>query len=291
MLDGMIEKVLFTNVPVAGEVLRVIVAFIGVLVASYYDLFNKKNVPDKILYSFLGIAILLNIVFYLMQPDFDVLLFTFGAALFISVIGYIFYRFGQIGGADVIVITSVMLLIPFVPSFAGLSFNLPFIIPAMIYGGLLLTVYVTIKFALKIISQGGTPNLLYLLLLLPFLFFIYVYINSPVFSLTYLFIISVLLLASIFFMVYKQDIILMLAEQLPLEKVEPEDVFALELIEPAIIKQYNIKRLATVSEIQRLKEAGLQTIWVYTDLPPFIPFLLVGMVLALFFSKNLLFGF
>lgn len=289
MLDSIIEKILFNSVVVPGEWIRLILAFVGVIIAAYYDLFNKKNVPDKILYAFLGVAILTNIVFYFMQPDTDLLFFTFGLALFIGIIGYVFYRFGQIGGADVITITSVVLLVPLAPSFVNLPFGLPFIVPVMIYGGLLLTIYVTIKFALKIMTQGGSPNFLYLLLLVPFLFFIYLYANSPIFSLTYLMILSILLLATIFFMVYKHDITLMLAEQLPLDKVEPEDVVALELIEPATVKQYSLKRLMTADELKRLKEAGLQIIWIYTDLPPFIPFLLAGMVLALFFSKNLLF--
>ncbi len=290
MFEGLIERILFSNVPVAGETIRLILAFAGVLVVAYYDLFNRKNVPDRVLYGFLGLAIVTNIASYLFQPDFDVLIFTFGAALFIAAIGYVFYRMGQIGGADVITMAAMMLLVPFVPSFAGLSFNLPFIIPAMIYAGLLFTIYATIKFATKIMSQGGSPNLLYLLLIIPFIFFIYVYVNSPVFSPVYLGIVSILLLATIFFMVYKQDITLMLAEELPLDRIEAEDVVAIELIDPKVVRDYGIKRLVTTEELARLKESGLETLWIYANLPPFVPFLLSGMLLAIFFSKNLLFG-
>lgn len=290
MFEGLIERILFSNVPAAGETIRLILAFAGVLVVAYYDLFNRKNVPDRILYGFLGLAVITNIASYLFQPDFDMLIFTFGAALFISAIGYVFYRMGQIGGADVITMAAMMLLVPFVPSFAGLSFNLPFIIPTMIYAGLLFTIYATIKFATKIMSQGGSPNLLYLLLIIPFVFFIYVYVNSPVFSPVYLGIVSILLLATIFFMVYKQDITLMLAEELPLDRIEAEDVVAIELIDPKVVRDYGIKRLVTIEELARLKESGLETLWIYANLPPFVPFLLSGMLLAIFFSKNLLFG-
>lgn len=290
MFEGLIERILFSNVPVAGETIRLILAFAGVLVVAYYDLFNRKNVPNRILYGFLGLAAVTNIAAYLFQPDFDILIFTFGTALFISAIGYVFYRMGQIGGADVITMAAMVLLVPFVPSFAGLSFNLPFIIPTMIYAGLLFTIYATIKFATKITVQGGSPNLLYLILIIPFIFFIYVYVNSPVFSPIYLGIVSVLLLATIFFMVYKQDISLMLAEELPLDRIEAEDVVAIELIDPKVVREYSIKRLVTTEELARLKERGLETLWVYTNLPPFVPFLLSGMLLAIFFSKNLLFG-
>jgi len=290
MFEGMIERVLFSSISVPGEAVRVLLAFVGVLVITYYDLFNKKNVPDKVLYGFLGLSLLTNAIFYIFQPDLDLLVFSFGAAIFISAIGYFFYRMGQIGGADVIAIAGVMLLVPFVPSFSGLSFNMPFIVPTMIYAGLLFTIYATIKFSTKIMTQGGSPNLLYLLLVIPFLFFVYTYINSPVFSPVYLAIISILLLATIFFMVYKHDITLMLAEELPLDKISAEDVVAIELIDPKVVREYKINRLVTAEELVRLKESGLETLWIYTNLPPFVPFLLGGMALALLFSKSLLFG-
>jgi len=291
MLDGIIERVLFSNTPVVGETVRIILAFLGVILVSYYDLFNKKNVPDKLLYAFLGLAIIVDIGAYFLEPDLNVLLFSFGVAIFIGLVGYVFYRMGQIGGADVLTIVAVMLLVPFVPSFAGLAFNLPFIVPAMIYAGLIFTIFVTIKFALKIIAQGGSPNILYLLLIIPFLIFVYVYVNSPVFSPVYLGIVSILLLATIFFMVYKQDITLMLAEELPLDRIEPEDVVAVELMDPKVMREHKIKRVITPQELARLKESGVQTLWIYTNLPPFVPFLLLGMILALFFSGSLIFGF
>ncbi|MFH1221783.1 MAG: hypothetical protein V1492_01725 [Candidatus Micrarchaeota archaeon] len=286
----MLENILFGSVAVPGEMIRLVIAFLGVIVATYYDLFNRKNVPDGLLYGFLAVAVLANLVYYFIQPDMDLLIFTVGAAAFLAGIGYVFYRFGQICGADVIVIAAVMLLMPFAPSFAKLNFNLPFILPVMIYAGLLFAIYATAKFGIRVFREGGQPKWLYALLIIPYLLFAYIFMTSPIFTPVYFGVITVLLLCTVFFMMYKDDINLMLADELPLEQLEAEDVVALELIDRDVVKKYQIKRLLKTDEIARLKAEGIQTLWVYTQLPPFIPFLLAGMMLTLFFSKALLFG-
>jgi len=282
----MIEDILFGNVEVPGEIARIILAFAGVIIAAYYDIFNKKNIPDKFLYGFLAVSVLANLIFF----NLDVLLFTFAIAAFFSAIGYIFYRVGQMGGADVIILACIMLLMPLVPSFSGMVFNMPFILPIMIFAGLLFGIYTTVKFGIKIAKEGGQPKLLYLLMTIPYALFAYFYITSPFFSLVFFLIITVLLIATTFFMMYKNDINMMLAEELPMDQLEPEDVVAFEVMDNETVKKLDMKRVLNEKEIERLKKAGVESIWIYTQLPPFIPFLLAGMILALFFSNSLMFG-
>jgi len=282
----MIENILFGFVEVPGEIIRIILAFAGVIIAAYYDLFNKKNIPDKFLYGFLGVSILVNLIFF----SLDLFIFTVAVAAFFSAIGYVFYKVGQMGGADVIILACIMLLMPLVPSFSSLVFNMPFILPTMIFAGLLFGIYTTVKFGVKIAREGGQPKLLYLLMLIPYLLFAYFYITSPFFSIIFFVIITVLLIATTFFMMYKEDINLMLAEQLPMDQLEAEDVVAFELMEKETIKKLDMKRVLNEKEIERLKKEGVETLWIYTQLPPFIPFLLAGMILALFFSGSLMFG-
>ena len=77
-------------------------------------------------------------------------------------------------------------------------------------------------------------------------------------------------------------------EKIPLSQVEPEDVIAIEAMDNDMVKKYGIKRLATESEIKRLKSLKIKELWVYTKLPAFLPFLCLGVILALFLSKNLI---
>lgn len=283
----MIEDVLFGSLTMPGEMIRVLLAFLGVGVATYYDLFNNKNVPDKFLYGFLALAFLANLFFY----QETLFIFSIAVAVFFSVVGYIFYRVGQIGGADVFVLASIMLLLPIAPSFTDMPFNIPFIVSVLIFGGVLFAIYVMVTFGLKLYKKENTrPRLIYLLMLVPYLLFSYVYVNSILFSPVYFIVLSVLFASTIFFMMYKEELTMLLAEKIPMEKLEPEDVVAMELMDPQTVKEYGIGRLVTREMVERLNEKKLGSIWVYTKLPQFLPFILIGMFLALFFSRYLLFG-
>ena len=281
----MLESIVFSQLTMPGELIRVLVAFVGTVVAAYYDIFNKKNIPDQFLYGFLAVAFLTNLVFY----EENLFLFSLAVAVFFSAVGYLFYRVGQLGGADVFVLAAIMLLLPIHPSFVGMSFNMPFILSVIIFSGVLFALYVIIYFGWKLSQVEAKPNWIYALMLIPYLLFAYVYINSFLFSPLYFIFVSILLLATIFFMMFRDSLIRLLAEELPVAQLEAEDVLALEIMNKDLIDRYKLPRLLTEGEVERLKKTKVSEVWVYTRLPPFIPFLLVGMILSLLFAKSLLF--
>jgi Flp pilus assembly protein protease CpaA len=281
----MIEEVLFGNLAMPGETIRLVIAFLGVAVATYFDVFNRRNVPNYFLYAFLGVAFITNLVLY----QEDIFLFSIALAVFFSAISFIFYRFGQLGGADVFILASVILLLPIHPTFVGLTFNLPFIFSVIVFAGVSFAVYVVAFYGFKLLEVGAQPKLQYLLLLIPYLLFAFVYISSVIFSPIYFVFVSVLLIATIFFLMYKEDINLLLAERMSPAELEEEDVLALEMMDQKKVKKFELKRLATKSEIERMKKLKVPEVWVYSKLPPFLPFLLFGMILALLFASSLLF--
>jgi hypothetical protein len=280
----MLEDVLFGTLAMPGEIIRVIMAFLGVGVAAYYDLFNKKNIPDVFLYAFLGVSLLINAFFY----EQTLFWFSLAVAAFFSAVGYLFYRVGQLGGADVFVLASVMLLLPIHPSFIGMSFNLPFVFSLIIFSGVAFALYVMLFFGWKLMKTEAKPKLFYLLLFIPYLLFAYVYINSFLFSPVYFIFITLLLFAVIFFMMFKESLNMLLAEELPVSQLETEDVLALEVMNKDLIERYKLQRLVTKEELARIRKTKITDLWVYTKLPPFIPFILIGMILSMFFAKNLL---
>lgn len=286
MIEGVIENVVFGNIEMPGELIRLILAFAGVCVATYYDIFNKKNIPDVFLYGFLAVAFIVNAVLY----QEDLFLFSLGVALFLSAIGYLFYRAGQLGGADIFVLASIMLLLPIHPTFLDMPFGMPFIFSVMIFGGVLFALYVMASFGLKLRERETEPQFVYLLMIIPYAIIAYLFLEWNLILQFYFIILTVLFIAMIFFMIYRKDLTALLAEKMDVGQVEPEDVLALELMEKEIVKKYDLKRLATEKEIERMKEVGVGEVWVYTKLPPFLPFILAGMFLALFLSKALLFG-
>ena len=53
-----------TDVNMPLEWLRIAVALLGTGVCAYYDLFNNKNIPERVLQVFLGVAILVALIAY-----------------------------------------------------------------------------------------------------------------------------------------------------------------------------------------------------------------------------------
>lgn len=280
----MIDEIIFGNITLPGEMVRLFIAFAGTAITAYYDIFNKRNIPDRLLCAFLGIALLTNIIFY----DEQLLIFSVALAVFVSAIGYLFYRAGQLGGADVFVMVSIILLLPIQPSFVSTPFNIPFFFPVWLFAGISLALFVLVYFGWKLAKMNAKPNLTYGLLIIAYLVFAYVYVNSVLFSLVYFAFLSVALITTVFFLMFKQDLNRLLAEKVPLSMVEAEDVVAQDLMDPETVKKYSVKRLMTADDIKRLKKMKLKELWIYTRLPPFLPFILIGMALSLFYT-NLLF--
>jgi len=280
----MLEDVIFGQIAMPWELLRVFIALLGTAVAAYYDLYNKKNIPDEFLYGFLGVAFLANLVFY----EESLFLFSIAIAVFFSAIGYLFYRVGQLGGADIFVLASIMLLLPVHPSFTGMAFNIPFIFSVIVFSGVLFALYVMAYFGHKLYQKEAKPNPVFALMLIPYLLFAYVYVNSFLFSPVYFAFITILLFATIFFLMFRQPLMEVLSEPMPVSQLEPEDVIALEMMNKDLIERYKVPRLLTKEEIERLQKTKVEEVRVYTKLPPFIPFILAGMVLGLIFGKYLL---
>ena len=101
----MIEKLIFGNLLIPGETVRIVLALAGTAVATYFDLFNNKSIPNNVLYAFLAIAFLTNVMFF----NQDLFLFGIGVAILVGAAGFVFYHIGQLGAADVFVLASIAL--------------------------------------------------------------------------------------------------------------------------------------------------------------------------------------
>lgn len=276
-----IEEILFGNIVLGGEYIRFAVAVLGLLATSYFDLFNNRNVPDQLLYGFLGVAILLNLVFFNM----DLFLLSLGVALFLSIMGYIFYRAGQLGLGDIFVIDAIVFLLPIQPSFVTSYFNIPFVLPVFLFSAILVSIYSLITFGMKILRSDARPNLLYILLLIPYAIFAYLGLVIISMSVFYFVLVTIVFMCLIFFLMYKQYLAKFLSEDLPLHQVQPEDVVAIEYMNQDLVSRFKIPRVLTKKDLERLKQTKVRELRIYTKLIPYLPFMLVGLILALFLTK------
>lgn len=279
-----IESILFNAVNLPGEQIRIALSLIGLAITSYFDIFNKRNISTNLLYGFMLISFALNIIFY----NENIFIFSLLISIPIALFGYLFYKMGQIGGADVLVLLSINFAVPIHPSISQLTFNFPFIASLFVFSGVVFALYFLISFVVKLHKSVAKPNMLPFLSFIPYLILAYFYINSPIYSPVYFLFITIMLLSSIFFLAYKNDIYKLQSQKIPIKDVDEEDVLAIELMESDFIKKYNLKRLITKSELERIKKLKIRELLVYTKLPPFLPFLFIGFIIALFFSKYLL---
>ena len=284
-----LENLLFNQVSLANEQLRIAIAFFGLLLTSYFDVFSRRNVPESLLYVFLFASIAVNFISY----NEDIFLFSLAVALTIALFGYASYRLGQIGLADVLVMLSINFALPLHPSLSALSFNFPLIAGVFVFSGILFALYFLVSFSVRIYRTSARPDMLSFAILIPYIALAYVYINSPLYSPVYFSFITIMVFATMFFFAYRNDIYKMQAEKVPLSRLDAEEVVAIELIDPALVKKYRLQRLVTKDELERLrklavKEKQLRELWIYTKLPPFLPFMLAGLLVALLFSKYLL---
>lgn len=277
----MLEKLLFSGLVMPGELARIAIAILGTLAAVYYDIFNNRNVPDTLLYAFLLIAFLTNLVFL----DTDILIYGAGLAAILFAAGFVLYRMGQIGGADLFVICAITLLLPIHPSFLDTPFNYPLIFSTLLYSGVTFAVFSLFYFGKLVMeSKKATPNLLYSVLLIPYLFFAYIFISAPFFSPVYFFIASILLLSSIFFLIFREAINNAIIEKVKVSALKgDEDVLAKEK-SGALMKKLKIGPVLGKEEVAKLKKAKVKEVWIYAALPPFLPFLLLGLIAAILFG-------
>ncbi len=284
MID-ILANFLLSRMVMDGEAVRVGAAVLGTAIAAWYDLTNNRNVPNNFLYAFLAVALIANAVFFSPQ----LAPYTFGIAIAVFIIGYLFYRAGYVGGADIYVLTSIALLVPVFPSYVNAMFNFPVVLSIVISSGVLFALYFLYFILANIVLRGKKGKYEYLLLLPAWAILVYFLASSGIFGPAYIITVSVLVLSSMLFMVYKEAVTEAMAKKVLLSQVGEEDIAVLELM-PELVKKYGIKRLLDEKEILRLKKAKLKELYVYGDLPPFLPFVLAGLLLCVSVGDVLMFS-
>ncbi len=230
---------------------------LSLIVFSYFDVFNDKNIPDHLLYLFGALSLIL----FLLNPNMGALI----QASVVAILSYILYRMGQLGGAEIFIFSAISLLKPY--SFL----QIPFIFPLIIFSGIFLTLYLIVSTAMKINLMDFDKRYLLIGLLYVFLlYFIY-----PMINFNFLFILSFLLIGSLYVGLYKKQLEEYMIEAIPVQKTEEE----VSAEDNSILKKgYVIKK----EHIKRMKEENIEFVRVYKHLPPFIPFILLGFICALY---------
>lgn len=242
------------------------------LIFSYYDIFNNRIVPEWVSYSFIIASL---ITFFVLLP-FEII--KIGISVLVFIIGYIIYRIGYLGGADVFVITGLCLLLPLN------VYGIPTIILLLLGSMLLTMIYVIVNFFLKVKKMKFEKNdmITSLLWFLGYGTLSYMIYNlgqiSVAVSLLFLGIINSL------FALIKTNLMESMIDTIPLEKVIEEDILVIDKMDKKFVEENKIDRLLTKEQINKLRELGVKKVPVYTGLPAYLPFVSIVTILLFILS-------
>ncbi|MEM4633653.1 MAG: A24 family peptidase [Candidatus Anstonellaceae archaeon] len=270
---------------------RIVLVLAFTAVAAYYDAFNKKWVPSTLLYAFLISAFAINLVFF--QTSIFIQAVAFGLAAF--AISYPLYKTGQLGGADVYAYSAIAMAIPYLPQpifSPAQNVPYPFILSALAPTGIVFIAHMLVRFfpyiakrlkhEIKMDAQRLAPAAV---VALAFLFFIYSISQSPAqIPLPYLAILSFLFSSLLFFSIFKQEIKDSMVETIPISKAQPEDVLAIEKLDPKVVSSLRLSPVLDSQAISAMRKAKINKVPIYTKMPFFLPYLFFGVLFTILFG-------
>ncbi|MEM2137760.1 MAG: prepilin peptidase [Candidatus Anstonellaceae archaeon] len=278
-----------------GAEMRIAAALVFTAIAAYFDAFNKKWVPNYVVYCFLATAFVLNLVYF----EAETFKLALGSAAVIFAISFALYKLGQLGGADAYVLTAISLSVPYLPQpilSAAQQPPYPFILSVLAPTGFAFILHMLLRFIpyiSKKISHGqvkfGISKLFGpALLTAAFAVFLSVMLSFPVaLPQFYLGILSFLFLALIFFSLFKDEIKASMVEMVPTGKLQAEDVLALEQMDASLVKKFRLSALISEKTIAALRKSKLKKVPVYTGMPFFLPYLFFGLLVTILFGDVL----
>ena len=280
------------------EAIRVSVAVAGLLLASYYDLFNRRNVPSWLTYSMLGAGILFTLAGF----DAQEIANSAVAAVAVLGLGYLVYRSGQIGGADVLIFAALALLLPIAPapifpvSSSAPAISLPFIVAIFIASGLFSIIGISATYVPKVLSSllkgnvkvGRTSIFSSAVIVASYAFVLYFMHSAFALPVPQLALIAMLVILAAFLMLFKEHISESMIEWVPFSKIDEEDIIALEKLDPGLVARLSLGKVLTPSELGKLKKTKLKTFPIFKGMPPFVPYITLGLAFLLLFGDLVL---
>ena len=276
------------------ELIGVVIALLGVAYSSYTDI-KTGEVSDRLSHSMIGLGVILVVL----GNPLNTYVWYLLAAAVVFILGFIMYIFGQIGGGDVKLFTALALLIPAYPKslvplvqslgITPLVSTYPFIVSVFLLSGIFFMLVIPLIYLRRIFSKQDKikgfrkkiiHGLVYCAIFSPI---IYLWLQlSPLIALIFLPMFFALMIIP-----FKDDIVvLFFARKKRIADLNDDDVLALECIKPATAKKLGLwRKTFTPPELARIKALAkkhrITTVSVCEDLPKYVPYIFLSLILNL----------
>lgn len=273
------------------------------LVYMLFDLFNRRNVPSTYAYTTLAIGIVLTLAYLNLQA----IAFSFAIAAVIGGVGYVFYRIGQLGAADVIEFAAISLILPYqqlpLASMAP-QLGLPFIISVFIASGIVALALIPVYYLPRAnrMLKGRLTEMITgkdvfkgVLLSIAYAIFIIFLVSEMHASEAGLAVVIILMLSSMVTAVFERPITDSMVEYISVDRFEEGDIIALNLMKPREITSAKkavkgFDRLVTQKIMDRMKAKRIRKRFpVYRSAMPLALPIFIGVVVSIAFGNVLLF--
>lgn len=265
---------------------RQVIAIAASAASAYTDL-KTGLIYDGITLPMIALGILLN----LYEQQFGAIL----VAGIVFAIGYVLYFGGKIGGGDVKLFTGIALVMPEINGSV-------FVINTFIFSALAAVMFLSIYYPLKYLrktksiraafdenKQGVRRGIVLSLVLLAYFYFLF---STGIASETYLIIIAIPMFFGVLFFCFEKGIKeKIFLEKIPVGKIEEDELIAKEFLDKKTLEGLSLgpKGIIDAKAAEKLRALGVKEILVYRNLPRFGPFILFGVVAAIYFPNFFLF--
>lgn len=273
------------------SLVKISVVLAVAVIYAIFDVFNKRNVPDVVVYATIIIGIGMAVLY-----NYSIIWVDFGVAIIISLIGFVIYRSGFLGGGDVLELAFVSLVIPLqlTPTYIGIyQFGVPFVVSVIIAAGYTALMFMPIYYLLvkrilagkKLTVPGRRSIVLGAVLLIAYIAFVALF--SYISNLSTVAVALILVLAAVSFitLIFEKDMYAGMTSMIYPHGLEGGDMIAINLMSKDDISYFRKRyagfgRLATSQMVKKLGSVK-KKLPVYRDSVPFSLFILLGVIISL----------
>ncbi len=284
--------------------IRIAAVVVVSLVYMIFDVFNNRNVPNVLAYGILAFSFIMTFLYY---PTPTTLIESAAAGALILAAGYVLYRIGHVGAADITEMASIsmLLFIQPAPYFANVvQYNLPFIVSVFIATGVFALLMIPLYYLPRAIMKPGSKLMQQitrgvmlkgaLTLVAYALFIIFFYSVFPTANIIGILILVFVALSSFITILFEKGITGSMVKYIGVNSFEEGDIVATNLMSDEQIRiaksrVHSFDRLLTKQLINEMKKNNISdTFPVYRNAMPLALPIFLGTVASLLIGNFIL---